>query len=178
MQGSGQSRENTMKKVANVHGRLRRVEHERGTVADGREPIWALLLHAGTASRADALRWFWRVELEESERQNRAPDPGRPIMALKLIDAVYPGRAVALNLEVNHPTGLAYQFEGWSRAEIAVFVAATDSTAAQPKPSDEAAVLSVAEKIDSLMTKAEATWSSDEATMRLLVNGPDLGGGR
>jgi hypothetical protein len=102
-------------------------------------------------------------------------------MALRLIDAIYPQRVVSLNLQVVHGAGLAYDFSqggGWSREEIGIFIAAVDPLAPQPLPSQEAAVVAVAEKIDALMSHAEAVWEQDEREMRLLVAGPDLGGGK
>jgi len=166
--------------ATNLRGRLRRIERERGVVPEGEaagEPIWALLLAAGTATRRQALEWFWKVEVWEAFQQGREPDQQRPVMAMRLLDGVYPLKVVQQNLRTDRATATAYDFRGWTRAEIAFFVAATDPLAPQPRLSDEAVVLAVASKIDALMDRAEQTWRLDAEIMRAIV-APEVGGPR
>jgi hypothetical protein len=95
---------------------------------------------------------------------------------LELIDQVYPLKVVQQNLRIDRATSLAYDFRGWTRAEIGVFAAAQDALLPQPQPSDEAAMLGASAKVDALMTAAEKTWAQDLELMRLIAGGADLGG--
>jgi hypothetical protein len=168
-----------MKKPANVHGRLRRVERDRGIDSDAREPVWAALLARGSASRRQALEWFWNFERDEALRRGSAPDPQRPILIMKLLDGLYPSKIVQRHLELHEHSSMAYRFVelGFSREEVAIVAMALDPLLPRPRPDQETAVLSVASKIDDLFSRAEAIQAEDIALMALIVNGPEVGGG-
>jgi hypothetical protein len=157
--------------------RVRDLERDRGTV-EGGEKLWALLLYAGSATREQALEYFWGVEKREAFQQGHPPDPQRPLTMLRLIDAVYPLRVVQGNLARDRATNLAYQFQGWSREEVYIVASALDPLLIQPSPADESAVLGAAAKIDALFDAAEAVWSQDCEVMRFIAASPGVGGGR
>ena len=168
-----------MKKPSNVHGRLRRVERSHGTVADAHEPIFAALLARGTASRRQALEFFWNFERDEALRRGHTPDPTRPLMIMKLLDNLYPARVAQRQLELHEHSSMAYRFVelGFSREMVAVVALGLDPTLPAPRPDQEADVIATAAKIEILFSKAEAIQADDERLMRLIAGKSDLGGG-
>ena len=162
--------------MGNLRGRrVRELERDHGIIEA--EPIWAVLLAAGTCSRRQALEWFYAVEVREATQQGRAPDAGRPIMALHLIDTAYPRRVVQQNLQVSSSSSMAFDFSGWTREEISILIAAIDPLAAQPTRDQEAVAVAAAEKVGPLMDHYEAVQADDERLMAIVAGKPDLGGG-
>jgi hypothetical protein len=156
--------------------RLRRAERDHGVRPEGAEKLWALLLFARSASRADALQGLWIEEQREAVQQGRLPNPATPLMAIGLLDTtthlilLRDGRR-----DHARATNFAYDFSAWSRLEVDAFRRMA-GLGCSFGADEEQVVVGIASKIDSLMDHAEKTWAQDERTMRLIVNGPDLGG--
>lgn len=146
-----------------LKSRLRRLE--LGCGVEGEKNV-ALGLFDRSLTRADALRILCGWESDEADAQNRMAESHRPLALLHLFDDVTHLHLLTVGgLDQRRETNLAYDFQGWSRAEVMTFAAASKFGARIDNPDLDA----IAEKVETLTSRAEAIWAEDEKILARIV---------
>jgi hypothetical protein len=154
-----------------------KLERDRGVGEDGEESI-AIRLFDRTIDRAGALRELWADEELFGAKQHHAPNPARVLSLLRFIDeCTYPHLLRnAHSRDHAKPTNFAVSWEAFSHAEFLLIDRLGDLGAPPLDEAETALFAGMVPKLEAQDARAQAVWDEDARILRLMVNGPELGG--